>query len=177
MERQYRRRSADWWMCPSCAWAQPVTERGEMRDMVSVFDTLAWKLTRQIDPELQRYPGDLRGKASAGLRLDAFEQYIRGITEPDQQLSSLRHLNQSVQDQSQQFSPAWMALGREEYSQTRSTKQAAEAFAKVGRGNDPDALEARLLSRPFAAVLPATTPMPRRVFCRRGEDICRWPKC
>ncbi len=28
----------------------PVTARGEMHDLVAVFDSLAWKLTRQLDP-------------------------------------------------------------------------------------------------------------------------------
>ena len=76
--------------------------------------------------------------AGSGLRLDAFEQYIRGITEPDQQ-ERLRHLNQSVL-LSPEFSPAWMALGREEYA-GQQYEQAAAAFAKVGRG-EADALEA-----------------------------------
>ena len=76
--------------------------------------------------------------ADSGLRLDAFEQYIRGITEPDQQ-ERLRHLNQSVA-LSPEFSPAWMALGREEYA-GKQYEQAAEAFAKVG-GAGADALEA-----------------------------------
>ncbi len=79
--------------------------------------------------------------AGSGLRLDAFEQYIRGITEPDQQ-ERLRHLNQSVL-LSPEFSPAWMALGREEYA-GQHYEQAAEAFAKAGGNgaNADDALEA-----------------------------------
>jgi hypothetical protein len=28
----------------------PVTARGEMKDLIEVFDSLAWKLTRQLDP-------------------------------------------------------------------------------------------------------------------------------
>ena len=52
--------------------------------------------------------------AGKGLRLDAFEQYIRGITEPDQ-AERLRHLQQAVK-LSPDFGQAWMALGREDYS-------------------------------------------------------------
>ena len=73
-----------------------------------------------------------------GLRLDAFEQYIRGITEPDHG-ERLRHLNNAVA-LSPEFGPAWMALGREDYA-GQQYEEAAAAFAKVGR-NDPDALEA-----------------------------------
>jgi tetratricopeptide (TPR) repeat protein/TolB-like protein len=114
-----------------------VTARGEMRDMIAVFDTLAWKLTRQLDPGFNGSEETFVA-AGAGLRLDAFEQYIRGITEPDQ-AERLRHLNQSV-TLSPEFSQAWMALGREDYL-GQQYEQAAAAFAKVGR-NDPAMLEA-----------------------------------
>ena len=125
---------------PHLRMSQAVTARGELREMISVFDTLAWKLARQIDPGF-KVTQDTFVAAGAGLRLDAFEQYIRGITEPDQQ-ERLRHLNQSVL-LSSKFSPAWMALGREEYASQRY-EQAAEAFAKVGGDstNTDDVLKA-----------------------------------
>jgi tetratricopeptide (TPR) repeat protein len=122
---------------PHLKISAPVTARGEMRDMVAVFDSLAWKLTRQLDPGFKGSEETFVA-AGKGLRLDAFEQYIRGITEPDQ-AERLRHLQQAVK-LSPEFSPAWMALGREDYNGQQYDK-AAEAFAKVGRG-DPDALEA-----------------------------------
>ena len=67
-----------------------------------------------------------------GLNLEAFEQYIRGITEPDQ-AERLEHLDQAVK-LSPDFSPAWMALAREDYT-GQQYEQAAAAFAKV-KGND-----------------------------------------
>jgi len=115
----------------------PVTARGEMRNLISVFDSLAWKLTRQLDPNFS-VAEETFIAASKGLRLDAFEQYIRGISDPDQQ-ERLRHLKQAVQ-LSPEFSQAWMSLGRENYN-SQQYEQAAAAFAKVG-ANDPDALEA-----------------------------------
>ena len=122
---------------PHLRMSQPVTARGEMKDLVAVFDSLAWKLTRQLDPSFS-VAEETFVAAGAGLRLDAFEQYIRGITEPDQE-ERLRHLKNSVQ-LSPDFSPAWMALGREDYN-SQQYEQAAAAFAKVS-GSDPDALEA-----------------------------------
>ena len=122
---------------PHLRMSEAVTARGEMRSMIAVFDSLAWKLTRQLDPSYKASE-ETFAAADSGLRLDAFEQYIRGITEPDQQ-ERLRRLNQSVV-LSPEFSPAWMALGREEYA-GKQYEQAAAAFAKVG-GNDADALEA-----------------------------------
>ena len=79
---------------PHLRMGEPVTARGEMRDLISVFDSLAWKLTRQLDPGFNGSEETFIA-AGKGLRLDAFEQYIRGITEPDQ-AERLRHLEQAV---------------------------------------------------------------------------------
>ena len=122
---------------PHLKMSELVTARGQMVDLVAVFDSLAWKLTRQLDPGFKGSEETFVA-AGKGLRLDAFEQYIRGITEPDQ-AERLRHLQHAVK-LSPEFSPAWMALGREDYN-GQQYDDAAKAFAKVGRG-DPDALEA-----------------------------------
>ncbi len=122
---------------PHLHMGAPVTARGEMRNIVAIFDSLAWMLTRQLDPS---FSGSEETFIAAGsrLRLAAFEQYIRGITEPDQ-TERFRHLNQAVK-LSPEFSQAWMALGREDYT-NQQYDQAAAAFAKVDR-DGPDALEA-----------------------------------
>ena len=122
---------------PHLRMSEAVTARGEMRDLIAVFGSLAWKLTRQLDPGFS-VAEETFVAAGRGLRLDAFEQYIRGITEPDQ-AERLRHLNLAVQ-LSPDFSQAWIELGREDYN-GKQYEQAAAAFAKVG-GNDPNDLEA-----------------------------------
>jgi tetratricopeptide (TPR) repeat protein len=122
---------------PHLRMSEAVSARGEMRDLLAVFDTLAWKLTRQLDPGFS-VAQETFVAASAGIRVNAFEQYIRGITEPDQQ-ERLSHLKRAV-ELSPDFGPAWMGLGREDYN-GQQYEQAAAAFAKVGR-SDPDALEA-----------------------------------
>ena len=122
---------------PDLRMLPAVSVRGEMRDMMGVFSALAWRLTRELDPT---FSGSEETFVAAGreIRLDAFEQYIRGITEPDQ-AERQRHLEQAVK-LSPEFSPAWMALGREEYND-QQYPEAAEAFAKVDR-NGTDGLEA-----------------------------------
>jgi tetratricopeptide (TPR) repeat protein len=125
---------------PHLRMGATVSARGEMRNLIPVFDSLAWKLTRQLDPGF-KVSEETFVAAGAGLNLAAFEQYIRGITQSDQQ-ERLRHLNQSVL-LSPEFSPAWMALGREDYA-GQQYEEAAKAFAKVGGNNASadDALEA-----------------------------------
>jgi tetratricopeptide (TPR) repeat protein/TolB-like protein len=125
---------------PGLRMNEAVTARGEMKNLISVFDELAWKLTRQLDPNF-KVSEETFVATGARLSLTAVEQYTRGITEPDQQ-ERLRHLNQAV-TVSPEFSPAWMALGREEYA-GQQYEQAAEAFSKVS-SNDADALEAGFL--------------------------------
>ncbi len=122
---------------PHLRMSAPVSARGEMGDMIAVLDSLAWKLTRVMDPEFS-VAEETFVAAGRGLRLDAFEQYIRGITESDH-AEREKHLNQAVK-LSPGLSPAWMALGREDFS-AEQYDEAAAAFARVG-GNDPDALEA-----------------------------------
>lgn len=122
---------------PHLRMSDPVMARGAMNDMIAVFDSLAWRLTRIMDPEFNVAQGTFLA-AGASLRLDAFEQYIRGISESDQQ-ERKRHLEQSVA-LSPNFGPAWMALGREDFN-GQEYEEAAAAFAKVSP-NDSDALEA-----------------------------------
>jgi tetratricopeptide (TPR) repeat protein/TolB-like protein len=117
--------------------SQTVSASGEMKDLIGVFDTLAWRLTRQLDPQFN-VAEETFVAAGSGMRVDAFEQYIRGISESDHE-ERLRHLNQAVA-LSPEFGPAWMALGREDYN-AQQYDQAAVGFAKV-RPNDRDALEA-----------------------------------
>jgi tetratricopeptide (TPR) repeat protein len=138
---------------PHLRMSPAVTVRGPMGDMIRLFDTLAWQLTRQLDPSFNVAEATFVA-AGNDLRLDAFEQYIRGITEPDQ-AERLRHLEQAVK-LSPDYSPAWMALGREQYN-TQQYEQAAEAFARVNSGG-PDGLEAgfhRGLSLLFSGDYPA----------------------
>jgi tetratricopeptide (TPR) repeat protein len=122
---------------PHLRMSEAVTARGEMRNMIDVFDSLAWKLTRQLDPSMT-VAEETFIAAGKGMRLDAFEQYIRGITEPDQ-AERLRHLEQAVK-LSPELGRAWMALGREDFD-GQQYEQAAEAFAKVDK-KDADGLEA-----------------------------------
>jgi len=122
---------------PHLRMGEPVTARGDMHNIVSVFDSLAWKLTRQLDPRIS-VAEETFIAAGKNIRLDAFEQYVRGITEPDQ-IERLKHLQSSV-NLNPDFSPGWMALGREQFN-GQQYEQAAIAFSRVDK-NGVDGLEA-----------------------------------
>ena len=122
---------------PGLHMTPTVSARGELRSLISVFGDLAWKLTRQLDPTFHGAEETFAAQGT-GVSLTAFEQYIRGITEPDQ-AERLRHLEEAVK-LSPAFGEAWMALGREQYD-GQQYPEAAAAFAKVDR-NGPQGLEA-----------------------------------
>ncbi len=122
---------------PHLRMSQLISASGDLHDLVAVFDTLAWKLTRQLDPAVN-IALETFVAAGANVNLAAFEQYIRGITEQDQS-ERIRHLDEAVK-LNPEFSQAWMALGRAEYA-AQQYERAAAAFAKV-EGNDADTLEA-----------------------------------
>ncbi len=117
--------------------SEVATAHGDLKDMIDVFDSLAWKLTRELDPGFSGSEETFVA-AGKGIKLDAFEQYVRGITETDQ-AERLADLQKAVK-LNPEFSPTWMALGREAYN-GQQYEQAAEAFAKVDK-NGPDGLEA-----------------------------------
>jgi tetratricopeptide (TPR) repeat protein/nucleotide-binding universal stress UspA family protein len=122
---------------PGLRMMPQVSARGEMRNLIAVFGELAWKLTRQLDPAFNGSEETFAAEGN-GIPLTAYEQYIRGITEPDQ-AERLQHLQEAVK-LSPAFSAAWMALGREDFS-GQQYQEAAAAFAKVDR-NGSDELEA-----------------------------------
>jgi tetratricopeptide (TPR) repeat protein len=122
---------------PNLRMLPEVSARGEMKDLIAVFGELAWKLTKQLDPNFN-VAEETFAAAGNGIPLTAFEQYIRGITEPDQ-AERLRHLQNAVK-LNPGFGQAWMALGREDYN-GQQYQDAADAFAKVDH-TGPDGLEA-----------------------------------
>ena len=114
-----------------------ITESGPIAQLIPLLNTLAWQLTRKLDPSFGVAEETFRA-ADANLRLDAFEQYIRGLTEPDA-AEQLRHLKKAT-DLNPSFIEAWMATGKLQFA-SRQFEQAAVSFSKITR-NDPDALAA-----------------------------------
>ncbi len=118
-----------------------VTETGPIDQLIPLLNSLAWELTRKLDPSFSVAQETFRA-ASANLRLDAFEQYIRGETEPDP-AERLRHLKKAT-DLSPNFTEAWLATAKLEFA-SQQYEQAAVSFSKVTRiasSPDPSALEA-----------------------------------
>jgi tetratricopeptide (TPR) repeat protein len=115
----------------------PLTAQADLTHMLETLDSLAWQVTRQLDPA---YPVAEQTfiAADADLHLDAFENYVRGLTEGSID-ERIRHLREAVR-LNPLFYPAWLALGRV-YFANQNYEQAASTFGHLTK-DDPNALEA-----------------------------------
>jgi tetratricopeptide (TPR) repeat protein len=117
--------------------SQPLTEDGPLDHMLDVLNALAWHVTRSLDPAFP-LPESSFQAASANLRLNGFENYIRGIIEVEP-AERIRHLKIAVAE-SPTYSPAWLALGMTYFSEQQFDASAA-ALGHL-RKTDRAALEA-----------------------------------
>ena len=122
---------------PKLRLSAEVTETGDIGQLIPLLGSLAWKLTRTLDPSFGVAEETFRA-AGAKVRLDAFEQYIRGLTEQATD-ERLRHLKKAT-DLNPNFIEAWLATGRLQF-ESQQYEEAAISFARVTRG-DPAELEA-----------------------------------
>lgn len=108
----------------------PLQEEGDLNQLIQIEDELAWKIAMEIDPGLNLDEQTFVA-SSRGLRLDAFENYIRGLVEPgiDERLG---HLTKAVQ-LSPNYTQAWFALGKT-YFENQQYEQATGALSKVPAG-------------------------------------------
>jgi tetratricopeptide (TPR) repeat protein len=115
----------------------PLTEAGPLSALFEIEAALAWDLLRTLQPE---YPASRREflASSPPAPLDAFEDYIRGITAPSRG-EKVRKLREALRV-SPNYVPAMMQLGRTYFS-AHDYDAAAVWFARVPRG-DPAGLEA-----------------------------------
>lgn len=91
----------------------PITETGQLTQLLQVQDALAWDLLRQVQPQ----PVITREEflsVSPAVRLDAFENYIRGILDGTPR-DRVRHFREAIRLNSN-YSQAILALGKTYYS-------------------------------------------------------------
>jgi tetratricopeptide (TPR) repeat protein len=90
--------------------------------MLDVLDSLAWHVARGLDPRFPVPESSFHG-ASANLRLNGFENYVRGIVEAEP-AERIRHLKIAVAE-NPKYSPAWLALGMTYFSEQQFDAAAA----------------------------------------------------
>ncbi len=116
---------------------EEVTQAGPLVKLLEIESALAWDVLRQVDPGLTLSRNEF---VTAGLtiRIDALENYIRGLLSSRRQ-DRLRYFREAVR-RHQEYWPAVLALGRTLY-EARDYQPSAAWLARVPR-KDALALEA-----------------------------------
>ena len=115
----------------------PLLDSAETARLFDVENAIAWKVARQILPHFA-VAEQTFVSASGGIRLTAFENYIRG-TDASSPTERIKRLETAVAD-SPNYAAAELALGKELYA-NREYEKAAATLGKVPLG-EREALEA-----------------------------------
>ena len=115
----------------------PIQQEGDLKDLLNILNSLAWRIARQLDPSFAVAEQTFLA-ADAPLRVDAFENYIRGTIADDPQ-ERITRLKEAL-SLNPTFTPAWFGLGMA-YFANQDYEMAATTFGRLPR-EDPKALEA-----------------------------------
>ena len=103
------------------------TESSRLSDLATLQSALAWDLLRLIQPNFS-VPKDKYVASVAPMRLDALENYVRGMLAPTAD-EKLQHYREAVR-LNPAFAEAWLGLGKI-YLAQRSYEPAMAAFEKI----------------------------------------------
>lgn len=117
-----------------------VQSSGPLADLIDIQTVLAWELLEQL-PIAPTVTREQFLKASAPMRIDAFENYIRGVTATDHQ-QKVRYLRMAAK-LNPNYTSAIVQLGKAYYN-NREYEPAALWFSRVPK-EDPAAGEANFL--------------------------------
>lgn len=117
-----------------------MTNSGPLLNLINVQTALSWQVLKSILPETPG-TGEQFVRSSEPIRLDAFENYIRGVVATEK-VDRIRHLREALR-LNPQYSQAILALGKT-YFNNREYETAASWFAKIPK-TDAAAGEANFL--------------------------------
>ncbi len=107
--------------------SSPLEDSSALDHLFDVENAIAWKVAHQVDPQFKVAEQTFLA-ASSGVKLTAFENYIRGTDAADQS-ERIKRLQQAVQE-TPSYAAALLALGKSQYT-AREYDQAAATLAKI----------------------------------------------
>lgn len=143
----------------------PIVEQASLNHLLNVLNSLAWRVARTLDPKYAVAENTFVA-TGANLRLDGFENYIRGLLTTDPS-DRIRRLKQAV-EQNPAYSPAWLALGQA-YFDDQQFEAAANAFGRLPK-TDPNALQAEFY-RGLAFFYTGSYPKAEEAFAFVATDL------
>ena len=118
-----------------------VESSGPLTDLINLQTTLAWQLLQQL-PSHPATPREQFLKSAAPIRLDAFENYIRGLVAGTHQ-QKIHYFHEALK-RDPNYTLAMMQLGKTYYD-SHEYESAAAWFARVPKTTDPAAGEGSFL--------------------------------
>jgi Flp pilus assembly protein TadD/TolB-like protein len=112
--------------------ADPVANHGALTGLIDVQTGLAWQVMNTIAPGTAGTREDFV-RRSAPIRLDAFENYIRGVVASDR-VEKVRRLREAIR-LNPQYTEAVLALGRA-YFNNREFESAASWLQRIPRTDE-----------------------------------------
>jgi Flp pilus assembly protein TadD/TolB-like protein len=112
-------------------------ESGPLIQLIDIQTALAWDVLHTLHPEISLNP-QAYVAAAPPIRLDAFENYVRGVTAPTTE-KQIQHFREAVR-LSPAYPEALLQLGKAHYRE-REYEQAISSLARVPEDN-PHAREA-----------------------------------
>jgi tetratricopeptide (TPR) repeat protein len=114
---------------------QPLDQEADISRLLDVLNSTAWRVARALDPQYNVSESTFVA-AGSNLRIDGFENYIRGLVDPNA-ADRIRHLKDATQI-NPKYSAAWLALGQA-YFANQQYDLAAVALGHLPK-TDPNAL-------------------------------------
>ncbi len=114
---------------------QPLDQEADISRLLEVLNSTAWRVARALDPQYSVSESTFVA-AGGNLRIDGFENYIRGLVDPNA-ADRVRHLKDATQI-NPRYSAAWLALGQA-YFANQQYDLAAAALGHLPK-TDPNAL-------------------------------------
>jgi tetratricopeptide (TPR) repeat protein/TolB-like protein len=112
--------------------SDPVASRGPLPNLIEVQTGLAWQVTNSIAPGSAGTREEFV-RRSAPIRLDAFENYIRGVVATDRS-EKIKRLREAIR-LNPQYTEALLALGKS-YFGNREYESAASWLARIPRSDE-----------------------------------------
>jgi len=119
----------------SLTLGEPLQEQGDLTHLLEDLNSTAWRVARALDPHYSVSESTFVA-ASANLRVDGFEDYVRGLLDSSS-AERIRHLSDATQI-NPHYSPGWLALGQA-YFTDQQYELAANALGHLPK-SDPNAL-------------------------------------
>ena len=148
-----------------------VTESAPLADLGTLQSALAWDLLRLIRTDFS-VPKDNYVASVAPVRLDALENYIRGMlaTTAEEKVQHYREASRLNPD----YAQAWLELGKTYYAQ-RAYEPAIAALGQVPQSSSARRPRGKFLSRPRRLRAWRLRKIPKAPLSS-SPRACLWPR-